>query len=175
MCAHAHASASALSYLVMSNFCGLMECSPDRILCPWNFPGKNSGASCHFLFQVIFLTQESNSGLLRIVGTQILPSEKYRFTYIYFMLWVIMNTTLLTFCSNCPSLDTEFFFGSGVSLLCPHYFVLLFWAPAYSLAPYKFPGKLCAIPATVLEWVIYSRIFCYDYWRRVLENKFICQ
>ena len=31
--------------------CGLMECNPDRILCPWNFPGKNFGVCCHFLFR----------------------------------------------------------------------------------------------------------------------------
>ena len=31
--------------------CGLRECSPDRILFPWNFPGKNSGVGCHFLLR----------------------------------------------------------------------------------------------------------------------------
>ena len=30
---------------------------PARILCPWNFPGKNTGVGCHFLLQGIFLTQ----------------------------------------------------------------------------------------------------------------------
>jgi len=29
-------------------------------LCPWDFPGKNTGMGCHFLLQVIFLTQGSN-------------------------------------------------------------------------------------------------------------------
>jgi len=28
-----------------------------RILCPWDFPGKNIGVGCHFLLQGIFLTQ----------------------------------------------------------------------------------------------------------------------
>ena len=27
------------------------------LLCPWNFPGKNTGVGCHFLLQRIFLTQ----------------------------------------------------------------------------------------------------------------------
>ena len=31
-----------------------------RLLCPWNFSGKNTGMGCHFLFQRIFLTQGSN-------------------------------------------------------------------------------------------------------------------
>ena len=28
-----------------------------RLLCPWDFPGKNIGVNCHFLLQGIFLTQ----------------------------------------------------------------------------------------------------------------------
>ena len=35
-----------------------------RLLCPWNFPGKNSGVSCHFPLQSIFLTQRLNPSLL---------------------------------------------------------------------------------------------------------------
>ena len=34
------------------------------LLCPWNFPGKNTGVGCHFLLQGIFLTQGSNPHLL---------------------------------------------------------------------------------------------------------------
>ena len=37
---------------------------PARLLCPWDFPGKNTGAGCHFLLQGIFPTQGSNLGLL---------------------------------------------------------------------------------------------------------------
>ena len=33
-------------------------------LCPWDFPGKNTGVACHFLLQWIFQTQELNSCLL---------------------------------------------------------------------------------------------------------------
>ena len=35
-----------------------------RLLCPWDFPGKNTGVGCHFLLQGIFPTWESNPGLL---------------------------------------------------------------------------------------------------------------
>ena len=31
-----------------------------RLLSPWNFPSKNTGKSCHFLPQAIFLTHGSN-------------------------------------------------------------------------------------------------------------------
>ena len=36
---------------------------PSRLLCPRDFPGKNTGAGCHFLLQGIFPTKESNLGL----------------------------------------------------------------------------------------------------------------
>ena len=35
-----------------------------RLLCPWDFPGKNTGVGCHFLLQGIFLTKGSNPRLL---------------------------------------------------------------------------------------------------------------
>ena len=35
-----------------------------RLLCPWDFPGKNTGVGCHFLLQGIFPTQRLNPGLL---------------------------------------------------------------------------------------------------------------
>ena len=46
-------------YLVMSD-----SLWPHGLLCPQNSPGKNPGVSSHSLLQVIFLTQESNPGLL---------------------------------------------------------------------------------------------------------------
>ena len=33
------------------------------LLCPWDFPGKNTGEGCLFLLQEIFLTQGLNQGL----------------------------------------------------------------------------------------------------------------
>ena len=35
-----------------------------RVLCPWDFPDKNTGLGCHFLLQGILLTQGSNPHLL---------------------------------------------------------------------------------------------------------------
>ena len=37
---------------------------PTQLLRPWDFPGKNAGAGCHFLLQEIFLTQGLNRCLL---------------------------------------------------------------------------------------------------------------
>ena len=59
---------------VVSNSLRPHELWPSRLLCPWDFPGKNTGVGCHFLLQGIFLTQGLNSGLLHC--RQIfLPSE----------------------------------------------------------------------------------------------------
>ena len=44
--------------------CNPIDCSPNRLLCPQDFPGKNTGVGCHFLLQGIFLTQGSNPCLL---------------------------------------------------------------------------------------------------------------
>ena len=54
-----------------------MDCSPTRLLCPWNFPGKNTGLGCHALLQRIFPTQELNPSLLRRLHWQAdsLPAE----------------------------------------------------------------------------------------------------
>ena len=40
-----------------------------ELLCPWDFPGKNSGVGCHFLLQRICVTQGLNPYLLHISGS----------------------------------------------------------------------------------------------------------
>ena len=42
-----------------------------RLLCPWDFPGKNIGVDCHALLQGIFLTQGSNPHLLCLLYWQV--------------------------------------------------------------------------------------------------------
>ena len=54
-----------VSRTVMSDSLRPHGLQPTRLLCPWNFPGKNTGAGCHFLLQGIFPTQGSNLGLLQ--------------------------------------------------------------------------------------------------------------
>ena len=49
---------------------------PSRLLCPWDFPGKNTGVSCHFLLQGIIPTQGSNLSLLHLLHS--LPAEPPR-------------------------------------------------------------------------------------------------
>ena len=41
-----------------------------RLVCPWDFPGKNAAVGGCFLLQGIFLTQGSNSHLLCLLHWQ---------------------------------------------------------------------------------------------------------
>ena len=52
------------SHSVMPNSLRPHELQFSRLLCPWDLPGKNTGAGCHFLLPGIFPTQELNLGLL---------------------------------------------------------------------------------------------------------------
>ena len=44
---------------------------PTRLVCPWDSPGKNTGADCHFLLQGIFFTEPGPP----ILQADSLPSE----------------------------------------------------------------------------------------------------
>ena len=43
---------------------------PASLLCPWDFPGKNTGVGCHALLQGIFLIQGLNPYLLHLLHWQ---------------------------------------------------------------------------------------------------------
>ena len=50
---------------------------PARLLCPWDFPGKNIGVGCHFLLQWIFSTQGLNPHFLHWqAGSLIIESPR---------------------------------------------------------------------------------------------------
>ena len=46
------------------------------LFCLWDFPGKNTGMSCHFLLQGIFPTQGSNPSLLHWQEDSLPPSHQ---------------------------------------------------------------------------------------------------
>ena len=43
----------------------------DKLLCPWDSPGMNTGVGCHALLQGIFPTQELNTHLLHLLHWQV--------------------------------------------------------------------------------------------------------
>ena len=52
--------ASMLSRSAVSGSLRPHGLQPARLLCRWDFPGKNTGVGCHFLLQGLFLTQRAN-------------------------------------------------------------------------------------------------------------------
>ena len=69
---------SALSRSLVSN--SETPWKPSRLLRPWDFPNKNTGMGCHFLFQRvlqgIFLTQGLNPHLLHWQADSLLQSHR---------------------------------------------------------------------------------------------------
>ena len=61
-----------LSHSVVSNSFVTPCTIPIRLPCPWNFPGKNTGVSCHLLLlQGIYPTYRSNLHLLSLLYWQV--------------------------------------------------------------------------------------------------------
>ena len=60
---------------VMSDSLRLHGLESTRFLCPWDFPGKDTGLGCHFLLQGIFPTQRSNPHLLYLLHWQIVSLQ----------------------------------------------------------------------------------------------------
>ena len=54
-------SSSVVSDSLQSN--GLQ---PTRLLCPWNFPGKNTGVGCHFLLQGLHCIATQSAMIIHI-------------------------------------------------------------------------------------------------------------
>ena len=69
--------------------CNPMDYSPSRLLCPWDFPGKNIGVSCHFLLQGIFSTQELNPCLLHWQVDSLPSSHLGSLLLLYFSLFLV--------------------------------------------------------------------------------------
>ena len=83
--------------LILPNQLLTGQYSQQYILCPWNFPGKNTGMGCHLLLQGILPTQELKPRLLCFLAlagrffTSVLP---------WWYIPALENVT----CSSCPTL-----------------------------------------------------------------------
>ena len=66
---------AVVSHSAVSDSLKHHELQSARLLCPWNFRGKNTEVGCHFLIQGIFLTQGSNPRLLHWQADSLLLSH----------------------------------------------------------------------------------------------------
>ena len=76
-----HNFSESVSHSVVSSFLQLSGLESTRLLCPWNFPGKNTGVGSHSLLQGIFPAQGLNPRLLNY--RQILFCLRIRLTPLY--------------------------------------------------------------------------------------------
>ena len=116
--------------------CGLY---PARLLCPWDFAGKNIGVGCHFLLQGIFPTQESNPHLL----SSALAGRFFFFFFTTSANWEVLFNP-----------ESESKTESEVTQSCP---------TLCNPTDYSLPGSSVhgIFQARVLEWVAisFSRVF----------------
>ena len=68
-------------------FCNPVDHSLLRLLCPWDFPGRNAGMSCHFPLQGIFLTQGLNPHLLHWQVDSLVLSQLGSLILYYWLLY----------------------------------------------------------------------------------------
>ena len=59
-CMHAY----VLNHSVVSDSLHSCRLQPASLICPWDFPGKNTGVGCYALLKRIFLTQRLNLSLV---------------------------------------------------------------------------------------------------------------
>ena len=79
---------------------------PARLLYPWDFPGKNTGVSCHFLLQGIFPTQGS-TWVSCIAGRFYQLSHQGRPTiHIYTYMYIYISFRSVQFSSVAQSCRT---------------------------------------------------------------------
>ena len=118
--------------------CNPVDCSPPRLLCPWDFPGKDTGVDCHFLLQGIFLAQGSNQGLLhcRQILNRLSSGNKQKSVS-----WINSFTNQMIFIDLNVKGWKELFIGSS--------------SPAYQILnlPIHYLTMLCTFQGVRDKWI----------------------
>ena len=72
---------------------------PGRLVCPWDFPGKNTAVGSHFLLQGIFPTQGSNPRLWGLLNWRVDSSPLHHLGSLWVVYaYVFVNVYLYVLC-----------------------------------------------------------------------------
>ena len=130
---------------------------PSRLLCPWTFPGKNTGVGCHYHFQCIIASQGSNlhtlhwqmdSWLLSHLGS--LPATHIATLLLIFLLNITLVLQVkITVLATLPwemVITKNAWVGSNLLCFC----LELFWVSS-GRPSVCYWGKWCALD---LHWAM---------------------
>ena len=98
VCVEACMRMHAPSHSVMFNSLWPHGLQPTRLLCPYNFSGKNTGVGCHFFLWGIFLIQGLNSHPLQLLHWQVYSFWLFLICFnlilFYFIFWQVYSLPL---------------------------------------------------------------------------------
>ena len=83
---------------------------PARLLCPWDFPGKNTGVGGHFLLQGIFWLRDGThvSCIAGSFFTTVPPGKTFRMLFVIFATWPCLYRHCPSFQNSLPLADPPF-------------------------------------------------------------------
>ena len=126
---HIKSEKSNCELLSCPTLCDPMDCSPPRLLCLWNSPGKNTGVGSHSPLQCIFPTQGLNLGLLHWQGDSLLLGKSYHISPLK------KNVSDIYFSSTVNNIISNigFFFFSVSNLVKLHQLIREYIIVCYSM------------------------------------------
>ena len=124
---------------------------PAGLLCPWDSPGKNTGAGCHLLLQGIFMNRGSNQSLLPLLHWQGDTLPLFHLCDVFLHLFILVSICFYAFCLYSVETQiidfTPVFFPNTriccclVAKSCPVLFRPHVLQLPRLLCPWDFPGK----------------------------------
>ena len=131
---------------------------PTRLLCPHDFPVKNTAVGCHVLLQEIFPTQGSNLNLLHLMHWQVdalplthLGSPHFCLLFIFWLLLPLCSWLLPTSSPVFPLLPWQ--------QMRPHVFVSkmfeeeIWWVPLVSALSHAYREVRVSVPYILGYWL----------------------
>ena len=116
------AAKHVLSRSVVSDSLRPYGLQSSRPLCLCYFPGKNTGAGCHFLLQGIFPTQRSNSNLLHLLHWQ---ADSLPLSHLGNLK---LNNPRYNNLASLDFLNSPYFMSFCITTMCLDFFIQKIWS-----------------------------------------------